>query len=223
MNNAMKKPKKRYRQQREVPILTSTIPDREKVEGEPHMVGYVRVSTADQSLQRQVDELVIAGVAAVDVFSDVGTGANMERDGWENCVKDLQSGDILVIHSIDRLSRDLVNTMSTLKALNDRGVRVKVLTLDFDSQVPIGRFVFSMMAAFAQFERDVIRERTIHGLAKARARGIMGGRKLTFTDEQIAAAVAEQPTFKAAAKKLGASEITIKRRMAAIRSKEKQQ
>lgn len=217
----MKKPKKRYRQQREVPILTSTIPDREKVEGEPHMVGYVRVSTADQSLQRQVDELVIAGVAAVDVFSDVGTGANMERDGWENCVKDLQSGDILVIHSIDRLSRDLVNTMSTLKALNDRGVRVKVLTLDFDSQVPIGRFVFSMMAAFAQFERDVIRERTIHGLAKARARGIMGGRKLTFTDEQIAAAVAEQPNHKAAAKKIGASEITIKRRMAAIRAKEK--
>lgn len=219
----MKKPKKRYRQQREVPILTSTIPDREKVEGEPHMVGYVRVSTADQSLQRQVDELVIAGVAAVDVFSDVGTGANMERDGWENCVKDLQSGDILVIHSIDRLSRDLVNTMSTLKALNDRGVRVKVLTLDFDSQVPIGRFVFSMMAAFAQFERDVIRERTIHGLAKARARGVMGGRKLTFTDEQIVAAVAEQPNQKAAAKKIGASEITIKRRMAAIRAKEKQQ
>ena len=210
--------KKRHRKSRLIPILTSTIPDRERGPDDPHMVGYVRVSTDEQNAQRQVDELVMAGVAAVDIFSDKGTGANLDRPGWEACTKDMQPGDILVIHSLDRLSRNLVDTMQTLKALNDKGVRVKVLTMDFDSTTPMGRFVFSMMAAFAQFEREVILERTLHGLAMARERGVFGGAAKKYTDEAIKTAVAEHGVL-GAAKKLGASKVTIIRRMKAIEGK----
>lgn len=202
-----------------MPLLTSMIPDRPKVEGEPHMIGYARVSMSDQKTQRQVDDLVSAGVSVNDIYSDVGTGAHMERPGWELCVKQLEPGDILVIHSLDRLSRDLVHTMTALRQLNERGISIKVLTMDFDSRKPMGRFVFSIMAAFSQFEREIILERTIHGLQKARERGVFGGRELRWTDEQIEAAVLRYGTQKAAAKKLGAAEITIKRRMKAIKEK----
>ena len=215
IKNAPNAPKKRHRKSRIVPILTSLIPDKEGGPDEPHMVGYARVSTDEQNAQRQVDELVLAGVAAVDVFSDKGTGANMDRPGWDACTKDLRAGDILVIHSLDRLSRNLVDTMQTLKALNDRGVRVKVLTMDFDSTTPMGRFVFSMMAAFAQFERRVIVERTLHGLAAARARGVYGGASKKYTDEAIREAVGALGVV-GAARKLGASKVTIIRRMKAM-------
>jgi DNA invertase Pin-like site-specific DNA recombinase len=216
-------PKKRPRKRKITPILTSTVPDRERGPDEPHMVGYVRVSMNDQSNQRQVDELVMAGVGAVDIFSDVGTGANMDRQGWEDCARDLRAGDILVIHSLDRLSRDLVHTMMTLRELNNRGVTVRVLTMDFDSRTPMGRFVFAQMAAFSQFERDVINERTAHGLAKARERGVFGGSKIKWTDEQIAAAVKDHGTYEAAAKALGCSVVTVKRRMPGIAAQAKKQ
>lgn len=208
-------PKKRHRKSRIVPILTSLIPDKERGPDDPHMVGYARVSTDEQNKQRQVDELVQAGVAAVDIFSDTGTGAHMDRPGWDACTKDLEPGDILVIHSLDRLSRNLVDTMQTLKALNDRGVRVKVLTMDFDSTTPMGRFVFSMMASFAQFEREVILERTLHGLAKARERGVYGGAQKKYTDAAIREAVGAHGVI-GAAKRLGASKVTVIRRMKAM-------
>jgi len=215
VKNTQNTKRKRHRKSLIVPVLTSTIPDKERGPDDPHMVGYARVSTDEQSAQRQVDELVLAGVGAVDVFSDKGTGANMDRPGWDACTKDLRAGDILVIHSLDRLSRNLVDTMTTLKELNDRGIRVKVLTMDFDSTTPMGRFVFSMMAAFAQFEREVILERTLHGLAAARARGVYGGAAKKYTDEAILAAVKEHGVV-GAAKKLGASKVTVIRRMKAI-------
>ena len=165
-------PKKRRRKRKITPILTSTVPDKPRGPDDPPIFGYARVSMSDQSNQRQVDELVSAGVAAVDIFSDTGTGATMDRPGWEDLVKQLEPGDVLVIHSIDRLSRNLVDTMTTLDMLHKRGVRVKVLTMDFDSTTPMGKFVFAMLSAFSQFERDVIHERTMHGIAKARERGV---------------------------------------------------
>jgi DNA invertase Pin-like site-specific DNA recombinase len=134
-----------------VPIVTSTIPNKKRKPGEPHMVGYARVSMNDQSAQRQIDDLVQSGVANVDIFTDTETGKHMDRSGWRSCVRDLQAGDILVIHSLDRLSRNLVDTMTVLQELNENGIRLKVLTLDFDSQTPMGRFVFAMMGAFAHY------------------------------------------------------------------------
>lgn len=212
-------PKKRRRRRKITPILTSTVPDKPRGPDDPPIFGYARVSMSDQSNQRQVDELVAAGVAAVDIFSDTGTGATMDRPGWEDLVKQLEPGDVLVIHSIDRLSRNLVDTMTTLDMLHKRGVRVKVLTMDFDSRTPMGRFVFSMLSAFSQFERDVIHERTMHGLAKARERGVMGGSKMKWSVEAVVAAVKAHGSYKNAAAKLGCKEITVKRKMAEAKEK----
>lgn len=184
------------------------------------LVGYVRVSTDTQTNQRQVDELVQAGVSPIDIFGDEASGATMERPGWAACGRELREGDTLVIYSLDRLSRDLVHTMTTLRALNDRNVTVRVLTMDFDSRTPMGRFVFSMMAGFAQFERDIILERTRHGLAKARERGRFGGAVQKYTDEAIERAYKRAGTIPSAAKLLKCSEPTIKRGLARIRAKE---
>lgn len=184
------------------------------------MAGYVRISTDEQDEQRQVDDLVHAGVAPADIWGDTASGKDMERPGWENCLESLQPGDILVLHSLDRLSRDLIDTMTTLKALNAKGVRVKVLTMDFDSATPMGRFVFSMMAAFAQFEREVINERITHGLMRAKERGITGGRKPVITTGQAWAAWQwtdgkgdNDKRLKLAAKRLKVHAITIRRRL----------
>ena len=220
------KPKKRKRQakSRIVPILTSTIPDKIRGDDEPHRVGYARVSTGDQSLQRQVDELVLAGVAAVDVFSDVATGGNMDRPGWEACTKDLRIGDVLVLYSLDRLSRDNIDILTTMKELRERGVRVKILTLAVDSNTPIGRYMIANMAAFAEYERDMIRERTIHGLEKAHARGVFGGSKPKWTNEQVLAAMERaNGNMEKARVFLGCSIVTMKRRMAAINKAKKDQ
>jgi DNA invertase Pin-like site-specific DNA recombinase len=94
--------------------------------------------------------------------------------------------------------------------------------MDFDSRTPMGRFVFAMMAAFSQFERDVINERTAHGLAKARERGITGGATPQWTDKQIATAVAKHGTYEKAATALKCSLITVKRRMAKINAAKKE-
>lgn len=185
------------------------------------MLGYVRVSMSHQNTQRQVDDLVRAGVAPVDIFGDHASGKDMERPGWKACVRDLQAGDMLVIHSLDRLSRNVVDTMTTLEELAGKGVRVKVLTLDFDSQTPIGRFVFTMMSAFAQLERETIQLRTLHGLESARLRGRIGGAKLIWTKKQVAAAYKVHKTYEATAKALGCARITVVRKVGKPRDKAK--
>jgi DNA invertase Pin-like site-specific DNA recombinase len=215
----------RKRRKRPKPLLvfTSSVPWRGREEGEPFMAGYVRVSTDLQSTQRQVDDLVHAGVAPADIWGDNGSGATMDREGWQDCRENLRPGDILVLHSLDRLSRDLVHTMTTLRELNDQGISVKVLTMDFDSRTPMGRFVFSMMAAFAQFEREVINERIAHGLQRARERGIKGGRKHLVTPDEAWAAWmgTEGDVFERldeAARKLKVHAVTVKRRLADYRA-----
>lgn len=211
--------KKKRRRRFPKPLLsfTSSVPWRGRADDEPMMVGYVRVSTNDQTNQRQVDELVHAGVSPIDIFGDEASGATMERPGWAACGRELREGDILVIHSLDRLSRDLVHTMTTLRELNERGVTVKILTMDFDSRTPMGRFVLAQMAAFAQFERDIILERTAHGLAKARERGIKGGAVQKYSDDAILKAWKRAGNIEKAAKLLKCSEPTIKRGLARLR------
>lgn len=177
------------------------------------MMGYVRVSMSHQNTQRQVDDLVRAGVAPEDIFGDKASGKDMDRPSWKACLRDLQPGDVLVIHSLDRLSRNVVHTMTTLEELAAKGIRVKVLTLDFDSQTPIGRFVFTMMSAFAQLERETIQLRTMHGLESARLRGRIGGAKLVWTKKQVAAAYKVHKTYEATAKALGCARITVIRKI----------
>jgi len=156
-----------------------------------HMMGYARVSTNDQNNQRQIDELVAFGVDPRDIFTDTASGRNMKRPGWEACWKDVRAGDLLVIHSIDRLGRDLVEVVQTVRALHQKGANLKVLAMDIDTRTPTGMLMFHFVAAMAEWERALMLERTKHGLQKARERGRVGGAKSEFTDEQIMAAIAE--------------------------------
>ena len=156
-----------------------------------HMLGYARVSTADQNNQRQIDELVAFGVDPRDIWTDTASGRNMHRPGWESCWKDIRRGDLLVIYSIDRLGRDLVEVVQTVKALHEKGANLKVLSMDIDTRTPTGMLMFVFVAAMAEWERKLMLERTKHGLQKARERGVRSGATSKWTDEQIMAAIAE--------------------------------
>jgi Enterobacteriaceae phage serine recombinase len=213
---------RKYRK-RTKPLLTftSTVPWNPRGKDDPMMVGYVRVSMSHQNTQRQVDDLVKAGVAPVDIFGDTASGKDMERPGWKACLRDLQPGDVLVIHSLDRLSRSTVDTILTLRDLAEKGVRLKVLTLAMDSETPMGKFVFTVTAAFAQLERDTINARSAHGLQSARERGIIGGRSRTYKTSALRAAYKKWGTDDIAAKKIGCSRITMIRRLAPKRVAQK--
>lgn len=219
----MRQPRKtRKRKPRITPILSSTVPDKVKGPDEPHMVGYARVSTSEQSLQRQVDELVKYGVAAVDIFSDKASGKNMDRVGWQHCWLDLREGDILVVHSLDRLGRNLREVIEIEAQLREKGVTLKALAQDINTGTAAGRLIFHILLTVAQFEREWSLERTMHGLQKARERGVTGGVAKRISDEQVAAVVKKHGgllkagALAAAAKELGYSKVTIMRRMDAI-------
>jgi DNA invertase Pin-like site-specific DNA recombinase len=156
----------------------------------PHLVGYARVSMSDQNNDRQRDELIRYGVDPRDIFEDKASGRNMKRPGWHDCWRDLRAGDVLVVHAIDRLGRDLIEVSLVLREMQVKGVELVVLTqMGLDTRQPTGKMIFSVLLALAQWERESIVERTKHGLAAARARGRIGGSKKKVSDEQIAAAL----------------------------------
>jgi DNA invertase Pin-like site-specific DNA recombinase len=143
-------------------------------------VGYARVSTGEQTLALQEDALDKAGCAKV--YRDVASGAKSERPGLTNALDQLRAGDTLVVWRLDRLGRSLRHLIDTLTALDTRGVGFKSLTEHIDTTTPGGKLVFHIFGALAEFERDLIRERTNAGLAAARARGRKGGRPKAFAD-----------------------------------------
>jgi DNA invertase Pin-like site-specific DNA recombinase len=210
-------PKKRRRRPKPDMRFTSDVPWKERGDDDPMMIGYVRVSTDDQDTQRQVDELVRAGVNPLDIFGDKASGATMERDGWELCLKNLEAGDVLVIHSLERLSRNTLDTLQTFRELAERGVKVKVLNMDLDTATPIGRFAMTIFAAFGQLERDMAVDRIRSGIAQAKARGVVFGSVRRYTDEAIEAAYKRAGSFEKAAKLLGCSRITIIRGMERVK------
>lgn len=179
------------------------------------MIGYVRVSTADQTNAHQIDELIKFGVDPRDIFEDKASGKNMARPGWQACWRDIREGDILVVYSIDRLGRDLIEVVQTVRDLHEKGADLKVISMDLDTRTPTGKLVFAVVAAMAQWERELIVERTRNGLAAARARGKTGGRTPTLTDQQVLDAMARiQAGEKAAvvAKEYGVSRQAIYKR-----------
>jgi DNA invertase Pin-like site-specific DNA recombinase len=220
---------KRKKKLKGVPLLTSTVPDKARGPDDGHMVGYARVSTHDQSLQRQVDELVKYGVHAHDIFSDKASGKDMKREGWEACWMDLQEGDLLVVHSLDRLGRNLEEVIRIEREIRERGATLKVLVQDINTSTPAGRLIFHILMTVAQFEREWSLERTMHGLRKARERGVMGGAMAKFTDAQIENAVNKVGGPQAAnawlraADMVGCSKPTIMRRYAAIQARKEQE
>ncbi|MGA7329932.1 MAG: recombinase family protein [Rhodomicrobium sp.] len=152
------------------------------------LVGYMRVSKADgsQVLDLQRDALLAVGVDPAHIYEDKASGAKDDRPGLTACLKSLRKDDLLVIWKLDRLGRNLKHLIDVVGDLTKRGVGFKVLQgAPVDTTTSQGKLMFTMFAALAEFERDVIRERTIAGLAAARARGRKGGRKPVFTTSKL--------------------------------------
>jgi len=153
-------------------------------------LGYVRVSKADgsQVLDLQVDALIESGVDKKDIYQDQASGKNDDRPGLESCLKALREGDTLVVWKLDRLGRDLRHLVNTVQDLAERGIGFKVITgqgANIDTTTASGKLVFGIFAALAEFERELIRERTMAGLKSARARGKKGGRKFHLAKGQV--------------------------------------
>lgn len=147
------------------------------------LVGYARVSTDDQNLDLQMDALTKYGVPRDNIHTDQASGADQKRPGFISMQKDLRHGDTLVIWRLDRLGRDLSQLMQTADKLREKRVRLVILKDSIDTETPLGRFMFGVMGAFAQLEREMIVERTKAGLLAARARGRVGGRKPSIAAE----------------------------------------
>lgn len=181
------------------------------------LIGYARVSTAEQDLALQVDALETAGCRRV--FRDVASGALDRRPELDHALDHLRCGDTLVVWRLDRLGRSLRHLIETVGALAERGVGFKSLTEHLDTTSPGGKLVFHVFAALAEFERELIRERTMAGLEAARARGRKGGRPPAMTAEKIALARqlydAKTHTIAEITRVLGVSRGTLYRALAA--------
>ena len=138
------------------------------------LIGYARVSTHDQTLALQQDALNSAGCDSV--FTDTASGALSERPGLAEAFSHLRPGDTLVVWRLDRLGRSLQHLIQTVTALDKRGIGFRSITEAIDTTTSGGKLVFHIFGALAEFERDIIKERTQAGLQAARARGRLGGR-----------------------------------------------
>lgn len=151
--------------------------------GHRMIIGYARVSTLDQNLELQKDALEKAGCE--QVFEDHVSGSTTERPGWAQAQAVLRKGDTLVVWRLDRLGRSLKHLIDTVNELHARGIGFKSLNENIDTTTPGGRLVFHIFGALAEFERELIRERTQAGLAAARARGRKGGRPRKLAMRQV--------------------------------------
>lgn len=150
-------------------------------------IGYARVSTADQDPDLQHRALESAG--AQRVFTDHGvSGSLASRPELDRCLEQLREGDVLIVWRLDRLARSLRNLLDLVETLTERGVHLRSLTESIDTGSASGRMILSVFGALAEFERELIRERTQAGLDAAKARGQRLGRRAALTDDQLAQA-----------------------------------
>jgi DNA invertase Pin-like site-specific DNA recombinase len=150
------------------------------------LIGYARVSTHDQTLHLQQDALTKAG--CTKIFTDTASGAKTERKGLEEALNYVRNGDTLVVWRLDRLGRSLPHLIATLTSLEERGIGFKSLMENIDTTTSGGKLVFHVFGALAEFERNLIRERTTAGLLAARARGRRGGRPKALTGKKLSIA-----------------------------------
>lgn len=184
------------------------------------IVGYIRVSTLDQNADRQHIALNAAHVEKI--YEDHISGANTDRAQFQAIMQFLREGDELVVLSLDRLARNLRDLLDTVETLGKRGVSVRFLkeNLLFDARSnadPTSKLMLSMVGAFAEFERSMIRSRQAEGIALAKARGAYKGRPRSVTDEQISklkAALAQEVPLTKATRKVGISRTTAYRYLA---------
>jgi DNA invertase Pin-like site-specific DNA recombinase len=161
------------------------------------LIGYARVSTQDQNPQLQLDALKAAGCDKV--YEEKASGAKRDRPQLAEALKFMRSGDTLVVWKLDRLARSLKQLIETVEHLDTQGIGLRSLTENIDTTTAGGKLVFHLFGALAEFERSIIRERTIAGLASARARGRIGGRPRSLSDDDLVAARAllSDPTITA--------------------------
>ena len=179
------------------------------------LVGYVRVSSLDQNPDRQLEELKALKVEKI--FLDKLSGKNTERPELQKMLNFVRDGDVLIVHSLDRLARNLADLLTMVQELVGRGVSVRFLheKLDFDARneaSPVAKLMLSMVGAFAEFERSMIKRRQAEGIALAKERGVYKGRKRSVTDEQIQEVRTQinmGVPLAAVARKLGISRTTI--------------
>jgi DNA invertase Pin-like site-specific DNA recombinase len=151
------------------------------------LVGYARVSTYDQNLDLQKDDLTKAGCEKI--FLDTVSGVASERPGMEQAFEYIREGDTLVVWRLDRLGRSLKHLIELIGCLDERGIGFKSLQESIDTTTSGGKLVFHIFGALAEFERNLIKDRTIAGLAAAKSRGRMGGRPRVFDQQKMKAAL----------------------------------
>jgi DNA invertase Pin-like site-specific DNA recombinase len=147
------------------------------------LIGYARVSTHEQTLHLQQDALTKA--ECIKIFTDTASGAMTERIGLDEALKYVRKGDTLVVWRLDRLGRSLPHLITTMTDLEERGIGFKSLTENIDTTTSGGKLIFHIFGALAEFERNLIRERTQAGLVAARARGKKGGRPKVLTGRRL--------------------------------------
>ncbi|WP_448812165.1 recombinase family protein [Agromyces bauzanensis] len=183
------------------------------------VIGYARVSTGDQNTEAQEAALRAAGCSRV--FTDQASGSKADRPQLTAALDHLNAGDTLVVWRLDRLGRSLPHLVEVVRSLGDRHVEFRSLTEAIDTTTPAGRLLFHVAAAFAEFERDLIQERTRAGLAAAREAGRVGGRPTVMTPDKFAAAralIAADKTHAEAATAVGVSLSSLRRALRAAPS-----
>ena len=182
------------------------------------LIGYMRVSKSDgtQALDLQHDALLAAGVAPEQIYADRASGRKDDGPGLATCLQALQPGDTLVVWKLDRLGRNLKHLISVVDDLQQRQIGFKVLAgagVQIDTTTADGRLVFGIFAALAEFEAELIRERTRAGLPAARARGHRGGRPRKITKEVLRMAMAalsdQTPSARTVARRIGVPATTL--------------
>jgi DNA invertase Pin-like site-specific DNA recombinase len=157
-------------------------------------IGYARVSTKDQNLDLQLDALSQAGCEKI--FKETASGALKERPQLSKMLSHLRTGDTVVVYKLDRLGRSLQHLIELVLELEKQGVYLKSICDAIDTSTPNGRLVFNIFGSLARFERELIKERTMAGLAAARARGRNGGRPKGISDESEKTAIVAEALYK---------------------------
>jgi DNA invertase Pin-like site-specific DNA recombinase len=179
---------------------------------EGRLIGYARVSTPDQKLDLQLDALRRAGVADDNIHTDQASGVRVTRRGLSNAFRDLRRGDVLVVWRLDRIGRSLGDLLKRLEELERLGVGFRSLTEAIDTTTAAGRLILHIMGAIAEFERQLVRERTAAGMRSAKSRGIRLGAKPKLSPAQVkqAEAMLRGPhTVREVAEKLSVSPGTL--------------
>lgn len=180
-----------------------------------NVYGYMRVSTEKQDAQLQLDALTAAGVSQKNIFSDKISGSKIARHGLEKCLKTLNPGDTLLVWKVDRLGRSLFDMVNLMRRFEADGVGFKSLTQPIDTTNPAGRLMLQMLFAFAEFERETIRERVKAGISSARiAKGIKKWGRRSGSEYNIKDILRRRRagyTMREIAKALGISHMTVRR------------